>query len=132
MRQRVHTWLVNTRKVLQFLPEVTEIGILLPLPLLRFVFIYILETVKWGYSVGYYVLAANLLLVRYIIYAFVYGKKILVDYLGEMNSKDLRMLYLAGVILLGIGIAFLVNYHVGKKMLAKEMEAEQNKLLEQS
>ena len=57
---------------------------------------------------------------------------IYVDYLGEMNSKDLRMLYLAGVILLGIGIAFLVNYHVGKKMLAKEMEAEQNKLLEQS
>lgn len=57
---------------------------------------------------------------------------IYVDYLGEMNSKDLRMLYLAGVILLGIGIAFLVNYHVGKKMLGKEMEAEQNKLLEQS
>ncbi len=32
-----------------------------------------------------------------------------------------------GVVLLGIGIAFLINYAVGKKMLAKEIEAEQNK-----
>ena len=32
-----------------------------------------------------------------------------------------------GVVLLGIGIAFLINYGVGKKMLAKEIEAEQNK-----
>ena len=31
-----------------------------------------------------------------------------------------------GVVLLGIGIAFLINYAVGKKMLAKEIEAEQN------
>ena len=35
-----------------------------------------------------------------------------------------------GLILLGVGIALLVNYFVGKKMLAKEMEAEQAKLLE--
>lgn len=32
-----------------------------------------------------------------------------------------------GVVLLGIGIAFLINYGVGKKMLAREIEAEQNK-----
>jgi hypothetical protein len=38
---------------------------------------------------------------------------------------------LGGVILLGVGIALLINYHVGKRMLAKEIEAEQNKLLEQ-
>ena len=37
-----------------------------------------------------------------------------------------------GLALLGIGIAFLVNYNVGKKMLYKEMEAEQNKMLEQA
>jgi hypothetical protein len=37
-----------------------------------------------------------------------------------------------GLALLGIGIAFLVNYYVGKKMLFKEMEAEQNKLLEKA
>ena len=57
---------------------------------------------------------------------------IYVDYLGGMSSKDLRMLYLGGAILLAIGIAFLINYFVGKKMLAKEMEAEQAKLLEQA
>ena len=32
-----------------------------------------------------------------------------------------------GVVLLGIGGAFIINYGVGKKMLAKEIEAEQNK-----
>ena len=32
-----------------------------------------------------------------------------------------------GVVLLGIGIAFLINYAVGRKMLAKDIEAEQNK-----
>ena len=48
---------------------------------------------------------------------------IYVDFLGGMNSNDLRMLYLAGAILLGVGIAFLINYSKGKKMLAKEMEA---------
>ena len=54
------------------------------------------------------------------------------DYMGGMSPKDLRMLYLAGAILLGVGIAFLINYFVGKKMLVKEMEAEQAKLLEQA
>ena len=55
-----------------------------------------------------------------------------VDLVGGMNSNDLRMLYLAGAILLGVGVAFLINYSKGKKMLAKEMEAEQAKLLEQA
>ena len=54
------------------------------------------------------------------------------DYMGGMNPRDLNMIYLAGVVLLGVGIAFLRNYFVGKKMLAKEMEAEQQKLLEQA
>lgn len=36
-----------------------------------------------------------------------------------------------GVILLGIGGAFIINYGVGKKMLAKEIEAEQNRLTNQ-
>ena len=54
------------------------------------------------------------------------------DYMGGMNSKDLRMLYLAGTILLVVGIAFLRNYFVGKKMLAKEMEAEEKLLVSQA
>ena len=52
-----------------------------------------------------------------------------VDYMGGMNSNDLRMLYLAGAILLSVGIAFLISYSKGKKLLAKEIEAEENKLI---
>ena len=55
-----------------------------------------------------------------------------VDYMGGMSPEDLRLLYLAGAILMGVGVAFLISYFVGKKMLAKEMEAEQTKLLEQA
>ena len=51
------------------------------------------------------------------------------DYMGGMNPKDLRMLYLAGIILLVVGGAFLRNYFVGKKMLAKEIEAEEKLLV---
>ena len=36
-----------------------------------------------------------------------------------------------GLISLGIGIAFLINYAVGKKMLAKEIEAEEKRQMEQ-
>ena len=54
---------------------------------------------------------------------------IYVDFVGGMTSNDLRMLYLAGAILLGVGIAFLISYSKGKKMLAKEMEAEQAKVM---
>ena len=36
-----------------------------------------------------------------------------------------------GVILLAVGGAFIINYGVGKKMLAKEIEAEQNNLTKQ-
>ena len=37
-----------------------------------------------------------------------------------------------GLASLGVGIAFLVNYFVGKKMLAKEMEAEEKRVTEQA
>lgn len=33
-----------------------------------------------------------------------------------------------GLIFVAIGIAFLANYHIGRKMLAKEMEAEERNL----
>ena len=53
-------------------------------------------------------------------------------YVGGNSIVDNSLLSLAGVVLLGVGIALIVNYYVGKKMLAKEMEAEQAKMLEQS
>jgi hypothetical protein len=37
-----------------------------------------------------------------------------------------------GVILLAVGAAFIINYGVGKKMLAKELEAEENQLKKQA
>lgn len=55
-----------------------------------------------------------------------------VDYLGGMSSNDLRMLYLAGAILSGVGVAIIINYFVGKKMLAKEIEAEEKMLVSQA
>ena len=36
-----------------------------------------------------------------------------------------------GLISLGVGIAFLINYAVGKKMLAKEIEAEEKRMTTQ-
>lgn len=51
---------------------------------------------------------------------------------GGAPTEMLIMCSLIGFPLLAIGIAFLVNYFVGKKLLAKEIEAEQAKLLEQA
>jgi hypothetical protein len=43
-------------------------------------------------------------------------------------ADDVQTSIAFGVVLLGVGIAFLINYKVGKNMLAKEIEAEQNNL----
>ena len=37
-----------------------------------------------------------------------------------------------GLILLAVGIAFLINYFVGKRLLAKEIEAEEQNMSTQS
>ena len=37
-----------------------------------------------------------------------------------------------GLISLGVGVAFLINYGVGKKMLAKEIEAEEKRVTTQA
>ena len=54
------------------------------------------------------------------------------DYRGGMVPEDLEMCYLVGGILSAIGIAFLISYCVGKRMLAKEMEAEEQLLVMQA
>ena len=59
----------------------------------------------------------------------VYG--LLVDYRGGMDTNDLIRIYFAGGILLAVGIAFLVNYRLSKKMLAKEIEAEEKQVTTQ-
>ena len=59
------------------------------------------------------------------------GFRVLFSYTDDPNRgflEFLSFLALLGSVLLAIGIAFLVNYFVGKNMLVKEMEAEQAKL----
>ncbi len=41
---------------------------------------------------------------------------------------DVQTALCFGLILLAIGAAFIINYGVGRKMLAKEIEAEENKM----
>ncbi len=50
------------------------------------------------------------------------------DYRGGMQSKKLIMTYFAGGILLAVGVAFLAHYCISKKMLAKEIEAEEKRV----
>ncbi|MBO4841556.1 MAG: hypothetical protein J5524_10735 [Bacteroidaceae bacterium] len=51
-----------------------------------------------------------------------------IDCMGGSSIPFLQGAYLGGFIMIGVGIAFLINYCVGKKMLAKEIEAEEQKL----
>ena len=52
-------------------------------------------------------------------------------YVGGGGSDDPFASVCFGLIALGVGIAFLINYFVGKKMLAKEMEAEEKRVTTQ-
>ena len=52
-------------------------------------------------------------------------------YVGGGGTDDPFVSVCFGLIALGVGIAFLVNYFVGKKMLAKEIEAEEKRVTTQ-
>ena len=62
----------------------------------------------------------------------IFASNLWLDYIGGADPEMLFLLYVIGGILFGIGLAFIINYLVGKKMLSKEIEAEQKKLLEQA
>lgn len=47
-----------------------------------------------------------------------------------VSNNQLSAICCGGGILMAVGIAFLVNYHIGKKMLAKEIEAEEKQAIE--
>lgn len=49
-------------------------------------------------------------------------------YAGGGSPKDIYLFGIPGAALLAVGIAFIISYVVGKKMLAKEMEAEEKNL----
>ena len=60
------------------------------------------------------------------------GFCIVQGYVGGMPTAALQQFSLFGAVLLGIGIAFLINYYVGKKLLAKEIDAEEKLLVSQA
>ena len=51
-------------------------------------------------------------------------------YMGGDNHPLVKIII--GLILLAVGIAFLINYFVGKRLLAKEIEAEEQNMSTQS
>lgn len=53
-------------------------------------------------------------------------------FVGGSHPDDITVAALTGAVLLGIGIAFLINYALGKKMLAKEIQAEEKMLTAQA
>ena len=53
-------------------------------------------------------------------------------WVGGSNPTDILTASCFGFVMLAIGIAFLINYYMGKKMLAKEMEAEEKLLTAQA
>ena len=60
------------------------------------------------------------------------GYCIVQGYVGGMSTATLQQFSLFGAVLLGIGIAFLINYYVGRKLLAKEINAEEKLLVSQA
>ena len=76
----------------------------------------LLSKLLWGSILG-------LLGISFLVYG------LLIDYRGGMNTDDLIHIYFVGGILLAVGIAFIVNYRLSKKMLAKEIEAEEKLLV---
>lgn len=60
------------------------------------------------------------------------GYCIVQGYVGGMPKAALQQFSLFGAVLLGIGIAFLINYYVGRKLLAKEINAEEKLLVSQA
>ncbi len=79
----------------------------------------LLSKLLWGSIIG-------LLGICFLVYG------LFIDIRGGMNTDDLIYIYFAGGILLAVGIAFIVNYRLSKKMLVKEIEAEEKLLVTQA
>ena len=75
----------------------------------------LLEKLLWGSTL----LAIGTALLGYCAY---------MSFVADNWAKKGYLLSLAGVILLFFGLAYVIYYFVGKKMLAKEIEAEEKKL----
>lgn len=54
------------------------------------------------------------------------------DWCGGSGADEIHFLYFCGGVLFAIGLGFLIYYFVGRKILAKEIEAEEKKLTEEA
>lgn len=59
----------------------------------------------------------------------IFGCGLWIDWCGGSDPDEIHFLYFCGGVLFAIGLGFLIYYFVGKKMLAKELEAEEKKLM---
>lgn len=57
-----------------------------------------------------------------------FGCGLWIDWCGGSDPDEIHFLYFCGGVLFAIGLGFLIYYFVGKKILAKEIEAEEKKL----
>ena len=57
-----------------------------------------------------------------------FGSGLWLDWQGGADPEMLFLIYFWGGVLFAIGLALIIYYFVGKKMLAKEIEAEEKKL----
>ena len=53
---------------------------------------------------------------------------VIMSYTGGVTSNNLSFFIFYGAVILAVGIALFIVYFVGKRMLAKEIEAEENSL----
>ena len=66
--------------------------------------------------------------ITFFIGAIVFTVVWLMSSQGSIDSEDILGLSVLGGILVAIGIALFISFFVGKKMLAKEIEAEEQNL----
>ena len=57
-----------------------------------------------------------------------FGCGLWIDWCGGFDPDFISFLYFCGGVLFAVGLAFIIYYFVGKKILAKEIEAEEKKL----
>ena len=58
----------------------------------------------------------------------IFGCGLWIDWCGGSDPDEIHFLYFCGGVLFSIGLGFLIYYFVGKRLLAKEIEAEEKKL----
>ena len=58
-----------------------------------------------------------------------FGCGLWIDWCGGYDPDFISFLYFCGGVLFAVGLAFIIYYFVGKKILAKEIEAEENRIV---